>query len=1224
MSARAKKPLLEESATQDNIDIFLLQETLIPENRPFSLKGYNSFSLPHTRGGARGCMILIRNHIPATIIDPPLTVGNTIELLGVEITLENSSMKIYNVYRSATKELDLHEVTALAASDRIFIGGDFNAHHPMLGSTSPTNEAGRHIAEVLTDNPDITLLNDTTTPTHLHGGRLDLSLINTSLAPLTKWDLHPTLTSDHYAIICTIKTPKIPTPLPPPPRWNTKRADWINFTKTLEEQVGYEAPPNLEEHTHLLTNAFRTAAKATIPRTAPPKHHHKDYWFYCDRVKEINRRLNRAKKMYRARPTLERLRLLQSVINHSIAEKAAIKEEKWLEWCRSLNSHSTLSSMWKRLKAVSNPQPTKPPSHPNPQEEAEKMAENFASRTSLNQLPANILNKQNALHQERTNLIDRLKATPVDTDHPFTQHELEQATKTSTDTAPGSDEITYSMIAHAGQKAKTALLNLINHSWEKGKIPNTWKQAIIQPIPKPQDPKTFRPISLLSCAGKTAERMVLQRLQWQLPPPHKHSFAYTNGRGTAECISSFLTAHNNCAGLAVFIDLEKAFELACPEAILATLAGKGVGGRLLSWIEDFFHDRGAAVRFQGQISSHRNHENGTPQGSILSPTLFNRLIEELLNLHLGQHTTLLAYADDLTLFIHGKPYFDKAQRALNKLYRKCAELGLKINANKTKAMAIRTPQPRHQLLLGHTPVEYTTTHRYLGVIFDSKLTFKPEVAYLRTRANSRLNALKFLAGKGRGASQKVLKLFYIQAIRSLVDYAAPAILTLNHQELQKLEVIQNNAMRTITNSPMWTKLCNLRVETKLESLDTRIQSRIAVMATKSARNDAIRTTTHKIKTATELHPDLLTNSWAHSAAKAVKNLGVAEELRAPPDTPDPEYHSQPPWVSPAIKIIIPNTLPKKTTPPLLLRQEGLRRIAYLNTPSTTVYYTDGSITSTGAGAAFECEDRSGSQRLSSEASTLQTELVAINMALLDAKENAPDTKILIHTDSLSALHALKQPTTTDNTKLITNVHTIAQNIKETGGSVVLHWIPSHVNIAGNERVDKLAREATKRTTIDTSIPASKSKLKANIKTRAQKIIIEEHKLQVQGGSPSAQWYALATKYEPAPPTPDNITLKRLRRIRFGYKSLKQKIEGIEKETCEHCGQEAPYPLLHYVLKCPATKNLRGGRTLPNPDIPTTHDAAILPHSLRLAAAAVIAHVPDHKLIQTIQTNPPPF
>lgn len=254
---------------------------------------------------------------------------------------------------------------------------------------------------------------------------------------------------------------------------------------------------------------------------------------------------------------------------------------------------------------------------------------------------------------------------PASTDHPFTMHELELSLKTSTDTAPGADNITYSMLTHAGPSAREALLDLLNHSWKRGCLPSNWNHAIIHPIPKQHSPGSFRPISLLSCLSKTAERIILRRLQWCSPPPHSHLFAYTKGKGTPECLSSLLSELRDGKGLAVFIDLEKAFELACLEAILATLARRGVRGRLLCWLEDFFSNREAVVRFQGHLSTVYQHQHGTPQGSTLSPTLFNALMECLLETDLGPGVRLLCYADDLALVIHGGPYYTKAQKALS-------------------------------------------------------------------------------------------------------------------------------------------------------------------------------------------------------------------------------------------------------------------------------------------------------------------------------------------------------------------------------------------------------------------------------------------------------------------------------------------------------------------------------------------------------------------------------
>ena len=72
------------------------------------------------------------------------------------------------------------------------------------------------------------------------------------------------------------------------------------------------------------------------------------------------------------------------------------------------------------------------------------------------------------------------------------------------------------MLAHAGPAGDAALLAMLNASWLAGCLPPVWKEADIQPIPKPREPTKLRPISLLSCTAKTAEKMVLARPQWQV------------------------------------------------------------------------------------------------------------------------------------------------------------------------------------------------------------------------------------------------------------------------------------------------------------------------------------------------------------------------------------------------------------------------------------------------------------------------------------------------------------------------------------------------------------------------------------------------------------------------------------------------------------------------------------------------------------------------------------
>ena len=69
------------------------------------------------------------------------------------------------------------------------------------------------------------------------------------------------------------------------------------------------------------------------------------------------------------------------------------------------------------------------------------------------------------------------------------------------------------------------------------------------------------------------------------------------------------------------------------------------------WLDDYLTNRTGTVQFQGKKSKSNHMTNGTPQGSSLSPTLFNMVINRLLQLDLGSKIQMIAYADDLA--IHG-------------------------------------------------------------------------------------------------------------------------------------------------------------------------------------------------------------------------------------------------------------------------------------------------------------------------------------------------------------------------------------------------------------------------------------------------------------------------------------------------------------------------------------------------------------------------------------------
>jgi len=72
------------------------------------------------------------------------------------------------------------------------------------------------------------------------------------------------------------------------------------------------------------------------------------------------------------------------------------------------------------------------------------------------------------------------------------------------------------------------------------------------------------------------ERAVLNRLQHLTTDFPPTIFAYQKGAGTGNNIITLLSLLDGKDSIVVFLDLEKAFELANKEAILSLLAEKGL------------------------------------------------------------------------------------------------------------------------------------------------------------------------------------------------------------------------------------------------------------------------------------------------------------------------------------------------------------------------------------------------------------------------------------------------------------------------------------------------------------------------------------------------------------------------------------------------------------------------------------------------------------------------
>ena len=85
--------------------------------------------------------------------------------------------------------------------------------------------------------------------------------------------------------------------------------------------------------------------------------------------------------------------------------------------------------------------------------------------------------------------------------------------------------------------------------------------------------------------------------------------------------------------------------------------------------------------------------------------------------------------------------------------------------------------------------------KFLGVIFDNKLTFLPHIRYLKEKCVKALNLLRVVAHISWGADQHTLSHPYRSLVRSKLDYGSVVYGFTRESYLRMLGLIQNHALR---------------------------------------------------------------------------------------------------------------------------------------------------------------------------------------------------------------------------------------------------------------------------------------------------------------------------------------------------------------------------------------------------------------------------------------------
>ena len=1169
----------------DNPHLICIQETWLKPQLDFVIVGYLSVRKDRENGTGGGVAIFVREDIQFRSVE----IGKE-ELVVIEMWIGGKSVMMVNFYNPC-KRLDLASLVEVSNNlqGSVVWTGDFNAHSTLWGCAD--TDVNGQVVEDFLEESGLVCVNDGQGTryncTNNTESALDLTLVSDNLAGVCSWNVlqESTLGSDHYPILVKIGIEPCVRDRCKEKRWKLEGANWVNFSKLTSGKcamLSIDHGMNIDEINHELVEVVIESAKQSIPMRSGNIRKKSVPWWNDNCTKAIRDR-NRAFRQLKLHHTLSVL--IEYNKARAVVRKVvkSAKKSHWREYCNSIGRETQISEVWRVLKKMSGVSQSfrMPPLKRGVEvltsdlDKAELLAKSLAAVHSSANLSVEDRQSRECLLLRYSGGLGKKTTQMMGMDSPFTLFELKNVVDSTRKTAPGKDLVCYSMLAHMEDDALSVVLKLFNQIWDVGYIPVSWKESVIVPLLKPgkepTNPLSYRPIALTSHLGKTMERMVTKRLEYYMEgkgllSPYQSGFR--KGRNTMDgilCLESEIrkAQTNKEFVMAVFFDIEKAYDMLWREGLLIKLGKLGVRGKLFNWVRSFMSGRSIRVKVGNQYSREYPVENGVPQGSVCSPILFSIMINDIFE-SVGDGLGKSLFADDGALWVRGRNFEyvqAKLQAAITKVEEWSKTWGFKLSVSKTQCICFYRRHKALTLKLYGQVIEQVTVVRFLGVFLDEALTWKQHIDKVKEKCKKVNNLLRCLVGRDWGADGTALNNIYVALMRSRLDYGCIAYMSAALSHLKKLDVEHSRALRICCGAFKSSPVAAVQVIMGEQPLFIRrIKLLLSYWSGLQSHNDS-----HPVK-------KVLLDCWEHNERHCTSFGWLGNSLADHAGLANQQYVSLsmvndlPPWTfsCPVIDFSMHGCVKKNNS-----MRTAVEVQAYIDNKykGKLLIYTDGSkdpTTGRAGAAVYVPKYRIGIvKRATDNLSVYVVEILAILLALKWVI-NSADTDVVILSDSWAALTSVKSVRSC-RLDLILEIHRLLIVLRNMNKCVQFAWIPAHVGLEGNEDVDILAKRSLKAAEVDLDVCLGKAEAKAIIKNYCNKRWQEYWDTQEVGRS----LHELQREVGKCIIMGRNRTeVVVMTRLRIGHSGLNESLYRIGKHAtgnCDKCGMVEN--VKHVLLDC---------------------------------------------------------
>lgn len=877
-------------ANLSEYDIIALTEshlTKVIDNSSIAIPGYHEPYRCDRDIGWGGVCLYVADHIATTRrLD---LEHNELEMVCLEIH-DYPKTILMTIYRPPNTTVDkwqlitdvIEQVMDTLPDSNLIITGDLN--NDLLQNSQC------HLQDIINSFGFIQVIKEPTRP--VSNTLLDPIICNKSELIIDSGVLQP-ICSDHIPVYATLRS-RIPKHKNFRRNiWDYEKADWDKFENILR---GFDWPPvnssthGINNYCSMITQNIMNAACESIPNKVVTIRPSDKPWM----KNKIKHEMRIRDKLYKKRKLSEEDLLAynkqRNYVNKLILNA---KNEYSLEIAAKIKDGPRNSKFWWKLsksllKGTNSEFNEIPPLKKHDStfayeilDKANLLNEYFANISKVDDSNSNLPNIPDYTMSSLQNLCITEEET------------LKILASLNISKAVGPDDVS-PRVLHAGRKILSPILTkFFNASLSSGIYPDLWKRAHITPIHKKDDPSltsNYRPVSLLSCTSKVFEKIVTNKLMAYL------------GDLITDKQSGFLPFHSTVTQLLeiydeivqalncqkeiqfLFFDISKAFDRVWHRGLLFKLEKFGIKNTMLQWFKSYLTNRKQCVILKGTKSEYLSIDAGVPQGSVLGPTLFLLYINDLPS---GIINNIRLFADDTCLYVASEEMHNKTQsinRDMDLIRNWASQWLVNFNASKTVNLLVsrrREPTKLNITFSGKiiTPSE---EHKHLGILINSKGTWRNHVEVLITSAHKKLSIFRGLKYK---LDRKSLEIMYKTVIRPCFEYGDVIWDNIDTDLVIKLEHIQKDCLRVITGLTRSVSTDKLYLEAGFHTLAERRHIHKLIMFHKIVKNSAPRALSNKLPPTTAIrNPYNVRNNdmftLYHSNINLYRNSFFPSTLRA--------------------------------------------------------------------------------------------------------------------------------------------------------------------------------------------------------------------------------------------------------------------------------------------------------------------------------------------------------